>query len=110
MTLSDTSTWLPLDGLAPGFDANKAPAVDDLRGREFVLRDGNGPLRTWTGADPGETFLVDDDLYYVQVRPAEREAVSLFLDLRDGRALVVTTTIGDHGTPRVTQEFRPATI
>lgn len=110
MTLSDTSTWLPLDGLAPGFDANKAPAVDDLRGREFVLRDDNGPLRTWTGADPGETFLVDDDLYYVQVRPADREAVSLFLDLRDGRALVVTTTIGDHGTPRVTQEFRPATI
>lgn len=110
MTLSDTSTWLPLDGLAPGFDANKAPAVDDLRGREFVLRDDNGPLRTWTGTDADETFLVDDDLYYVQVRPADREAVSLFLDLRDGRALVVTTTIGDHGTPRVTQEFRPATI
>ncbi|MFJ9786608.1 MoaF C-terminal domain-containing protein [Amycolatopsis sp. NPDC101161] len=110
MTLSDTSTWLPLDGLAPGFDANKAPAVDDLRGREFVLRDDNGPIRTWTGTDAGETFLVDDDLYYVQVRPADREAVSLFLDLRDGRALVVTTTIGDHGTPRVTQQFRPATI
>lgn len=110
MTLSDTSTWLPLDGLAPGFDANKAPAVDDLRGREFVLRDDNGPLRTWTGTDADETFLVDDDLYYVQVRPADREAVSLFLDLRDGRALVVTTTIGDHSTPRVTQGFRPATI
>ncbi|MGW5721267.1 MoaF C-terminal domain-containing protein [Amycolatopsis sp. NPDC003865] len=108
MTLSDTSTWLPLDGLAPGFDANKAPAVDDLRGREFVLRDDDGPVFTWPGS--GETFLVDDDLYYVQIQPAEREAVSLFLDLRDGRALVVTTTIGDHGTPRVTQQFRPATI
>ncbi|WP_372664895.1 MoaF C-terminal domain-containing protein [Amycolatopsis kentuckyensis] len=110
MTLSDTSTWLPLDGLAPGFDANKAPTVDDLHGREFVLRDDSGPIRTWNGAEPGETFLVDDDLYYVQVRPSAREAVSLFLDLRDGRALVVTTTIGDHGTPRVTQDFLPATI
>ncbi|MEV6824615.1 MoaF C-terminal domain-containing protein [Amycolatopsis sp. NPDC051102] len=114
MTLSDTSTWLPLDGLAPGFDANKAPAVDDLQGRSFVLRaDDGGPDRV-TGTDiaAGETFLVDDDLYYVQRHPSpdSREAVSLFLDLRDGRALVVTTTIGDHGTPRVTQEFRPATI
>ncbi|SFW83267.1 MoaF C-terminal domain-containing protein [Amycolatopsis australiensis] len=114
MTLSDTSTWLPLDGLAPGFDANKAPAVGDLHGRSFVLHDdGAGPDRS-TGADiaAGETFRVDDDLYYVQVPPPadSREAVSLFLDLRDGRALVVTTTIGDHGTPRVTQRFRPATI
>ena len=25
VNLSDTSTWLPLDGLAPGFDASKAP-------------------------------------------------------------------------------------
>jgi hypothetical protein len=108
MTLSDTSTWLPLDGLAPGFDANKAPVVDDLHDRSFVLRDDDGPVFAWRGTD--ETFLVDDDLYYVQVRPSAREAVSLFLDLRDGRALVVTTTINDHGTPRVTQEFRPATI
>lgn len=36
--------------------------------------------------------------------------MSLILDVRDGRALVVTTRIGDAGTPRVTQEFRPATI
>ncbi|MGW5740559.1 MoaF C-terminal domain-containing protein [Amycolatopsis sp. NPDC003861] len=110
MTLSDTSTWLPLDGLAPGFDANKAPAVDDLHGRSFVLRDDHGPIFTWRGT--GDTFLVDDDLYYVQHHPSPdaREAVSLFLDLRDGRALVVTTTIGDRGTPRVTQRFRPATI
>ncbi|MGW4059842.1 MoaF C-terminal domain-containing protein [Amycolatopsis sp. NPDC004747] len=114
MTLSDTSTWLPLDGLAPGFDANKAPVVDDLHGRSFVLRDDDGGPGRVVDAEiaAGETFLVDDDLYYVQHHPSPdaREAVSLFLDLRDGRALVVTTTIGDHGTPRVTQEFRPATI
>ncbi|MDT7800912.1 MAG: hypothetical protein QOI78_4345 [Actinomycetota bacterium] len=111
MTLSDTSTWLPLDGLEPGFDANKAPAVGDLRGRAFVLRDdAGGPDFAWDGAE-GETFLVDDGLYYVQLDPgAAREAVSLILDVRDGRALVVTTRIGDSGTPRVTQEFRPATI
>jgi hypothetical protein len=122
-TLSDTSTWLPLDGLAPGFDANKAPSVGDLHGRVLVLHDDEGgPDRTarftgtrvaWDGAtDLCETFLVDDGLYYVQFHPSAhpREAVSLFLDLRDGRALVVTTTIGDAGTPRVTQEFRPATV
>jgi hypothetical protein len=112
MTLSDTSTWLPLDGLEPGFDANKAPVSGDLRGREFVLRDdAGGPDFTWDGTEPAETFLVDDGLYYVQLHPgAAREAVSLVLDVRDGRALVVTTRINDSGTPRVTQGFRPATI
>ncbi|WP_326949393.1 molybdenum cofactor biosynthesis F family protein [Amycolatopsis sp. NBC_01307] len=111
MTLSDTSTWLPLDGLAPGFDANKAPLTGDIDGRAFVLRDdAGGPGFTWDGTE-AETFLVDDGLYYVQPHPgAAREAVSLILDVRDGRALVVTTRIGDAGTPRVTQEFRPATI
>jgi hypothetical protein len=110
-TLSDTSTWLPLDGLAPGFDANKAPVAGDLADREFVLRDADGPVFTCSGSAPGETFLVDDGLYYVQLDPGgAREAVSLVLDVRDGRALVVTTRIGDAGTPRVTQEFRPATI
>ncbi|WP_372508487.1 MoaF C-terminal domain-containing protein [Amycolatopsis iheyensis] len=108
-TLSDTSTWLPLDGLAPGFDANKAPVVDDLREREFVLRDDDGVV-VFTFAGDGETFLVDDGLYYVQLPPSDRETTSLFLDLRDGRALVVITTIGEAGTPRVTQRFRPATI
>jgi hypothetical protein len=122
-TFSDTSSWLPLDGLAPGFDANKAPVVGDLDGRVFVLHDdAGGPDHSarfigsridWDGAtDPCETFLVDDDLYYVQFHPTAnpRQAVSLVLDVRDGRALIITTRIGDRGTPRVTQEFRPATI
>ncbi|GAB3144949.1 hypothetical protein GCM10027258_34610 [Amycolatopsis stemonae] len=106
-TLSDTSTWLPLDGLAPGFDANKAPVTADLDDRQFVLRDDDGVVFT---GNVGETFLVDDGLYYVQLPPGDRETGSLVLDLREGRALVVTTRIGDTGTPRVTQEFRPATI
>ncbi|ONI76042.1 molybdenum cofactor biosynthesis protein MoaF [Actinosynnema sp. ALI-1.44] len=124
-TLSDTSTWLPLEGLAPGFDAYKAPAVDDLDGRTFTIDDDGdtgAPARTarfsgsdveWDGATAAcETFLADDDLYYVQFHAAAdpREAVSLFLDVRDGRTLVVTTRINDSGTPRVTQEFRPGTI
>jgi len=121
-TLSDTSTWLPLDGLAPGFDANKAPVVGDLHGREVVLEGPDGPVLSarftgsrieWDhGADECETFLVDDDLYFTQFHPRSRpqEAVSLFLDLREGRALLVTTTIGEEGTPRVTQRFVPATL
>jgi hypothetical protein len=122
-TFSDTASWLPLDGLAPGFDANKAPVVGELDGRVFVLHDdAGGPDRSarfvgsrvdWDGAsDPGETFLVDDDLFYVQFHRTTnpREAISLILDVRAGRALIITTRIGDGGTPRVTQEFRPATI
>ncbi|MEU7527450.1 MoaF C-terminal domain-containing protein [Saccharothrix sp. NPDC042600] len=113
-TLSDTSTWLPLDGLAPGFDQNKAPTVTDLDGRAFDL-DGRrvrftGTDVEWDGTHPCETFLVDDELYYSQFHPGGREAVSLFLDLRSNRALVVTTTINDTGTPRVTQRFTPVDL
>ncbi|WP_033288817.1 MoaF C-terminal domain-containing protein [Amycolatopsis jejuensis] len=113
--LSDTSTWLPLDGLAPGFDANKAATVDDLDGQSFVLdgtfsaqfRDGR---ISWKGHDSAaETFLVDAGLYYVQFHPGAETAYSLLLDVRQGRALVVTSTIGDT-LPRVTQKFLPATI
>ncbi|RLK61763.1 molybdenum cofactor biosynthesis F family protein [Actinokineospora cianjurensis] len=120
--LSDTSTWLPLDGLAPGFDENKAPTVGDLHGRAVVLRGADGPVLAATfagsriewdhGVDQCETFLVDEDLYYTQFHPQARpnEAISLFLDLRAGRALVVTTTINGGGVPRVTQVFTPAVI
>ncbi|WP_181774313.1 molybdenum cofactor biosynthesis F family protein [Amycolatopsis pittospori] len=124
LTLSDTSTWLPLDGLAPGFDANKAPTVGDLHGRTFELACEDGTTFTaaftgtrieWTyhgsGSDRCETFLVDDDLYYVQFHPRARqeEAVTLLLDLRRGRALLVLSRIGDTA-PRVTQTFLAATI
>ncbi|GLZ39335.1 molybdenum cofactor biosynthesis F family protein [Actinokineospora sp. NBRC 105648] len=121
LSLSDTSTWLPLDGLAPGFDANKAPTVGDLHGSTLVLERPDGSTLTasftgtrveWDGGvDQCETFLVDDGLYYVQLHAQanHQQAVSLFLDTRFGRALEVRTTIGD-GRPRVTQTFTPATI
>ncbi|WP_166346528.1 molybdenum cofactor biosynthesis F family protein [Phytoactinopolyspora limicola] len=130
-SLSDTSTWLPLDGLAPGFDANKGPSVADLAGRTVVVENPGGTVIThrfgpdrvdWDyaaapddphgdeqGADDYEAFAVDDELYYVQfhsqVRPGD--AVSLLLDMRSGHALSVVTTIGSDPTavPRVTQSF-----
>lgn len=136
VTLSDTSTWLPLDGLAPGFDANKAPHSTDLSGRAVTVVNANGSVIEhvftddrvrWvydaTDADPHgdergddtyEAFAVDDGLYLVQfhtqVRPLD--AVSLALDLRTGRALSVVTAIGEpdgHGT-RVKQLFEPGVI
>ncbi|MFI9817806.1 MoaF C-terminal domain-containing protein [Saccharothrix variisporea] len=109
-TLSDTTSWLPLDGLAPGFDQNKAPVVGDLDGRTFDLggrrvRFAGGEVEWDGGTHPCETFLVDDGLYYSQFHTGAREAFSLFLDLRSDSSLLVTTTINGSGTPRVTQEF-----
>ncbi|MCI4657883.1 molybdenum cofactor biosynthesis F family protein [Cryobacterium zhongshanensis] len=135
-TLSDTSTWLPLDGLAPGFDANKAEPTGDLEGRDIVIVDGRGttirhsfnngrvvwsyePGATDTypagsGDDPYEAFLVDDGLYFAQFHHAHlpTEAVSLVIDLRHGRALAGVSTIGEAGPGRtaVTQTFTPMTI
>lgn len=138
--LSDTSTWLPLDGLAPGFDANKAPGTTDLTGRDINLTTadgtrishrfgpdtvswdyrpgGNAPgARAGEGEDPYEAIRVDEDLYYVQFHhtAAPDTAVSLFLDLAHGRALCVVATIeGDAGPAAgrtaVGQQFVPATI
>ncbi|WP_037362053.1 molybdenum cofactor biosynthesis F family protein [Amycolatopsis orientalis] len=121
--LSDTSTWLPLDGLAPGFDANKAATVDDLDNQSFTVdcADGgtfsisfSGGRASWkedgtAGEAASETFLVDAGLFYVQFHPGAETSYSLLLDVRQGRALVITSTIGD-GLPRVTQRFRPGTI
>lgn len=134
VTLSDTSTWLPLDGLAPGFDANKAPHSTDLSGRSVTLANSNGSVTEYVftddrvrwvhdaaGGDPHghgddayEAFGIDDDLYLVQFHTTARpmEAVSLVLDLRSGRALSVVAAIGDpdaHGT-RVKQSFEPGVV
>ena len=53
VNLSDTSTWLPLEGLAPGFDASKAALSSDLDGRTFTLADDRGTRIVHTFA-PGE--------------------------------------------------------
>ncbi len=136
VNLSDTSTWLPLDGLAPGFDANKAPHSHALDGRTITLIDDRGTRiphvfgdRTvaWeyvpgdgdtiaesASTDACEVVEVDDDLYYVQFHHDYKpeEAVSLFLDLRTGHALAVISTIGEAapGRTAVQQVFAPSRI
>lgn len=134
--LSDTTTWLPLDGLAPGFDANKAPTTDALNGRTISIVDDRGTrishafgpgTVSWV-YEPGrgdsteaaaktdacEVFEVDQDLYYVQFHHEHlpNEAVSLFLDLRSGHALSVINVLGDDapGRTAVQQIFSLAHI
>lgn len=141
MTLNpaDTATWLPLDELAPGFDANKAPHSTDLSGRVLTVVDERGtrvrhtftddavtweytpgagdPLPAGSGTDPYECFLVDEDLYLAQFHHGDRpdEAVSLILDLHHGRALSVVQIIlpaeqVGEGRTRVQQVFVPGEI
>ena len=137
MNPADTSTWLPLDGLAPGFDANKAPHTTALSGREINLTAPNGTRIahrfaddevTWTYApgegdptapatdtDAYEAVEVDEDLFYVQFhhRYLPNEAVSLVIDLRAGRVLSIISEILptlEPGRTRVVHHFGTATI
>ncbi|WP_020673324.1 MoaF C-terminal domain-containing protein [Amycolatopsis nigrescens] len=132
-SLEDTTGWLPLDGLEPGFDANRGPHSTALAGREVeVVLDAGVRIRhvfdadrvRWeldtdalgarTGEDPYQAFEVDEELYYVQFQHEHdpREAVSLVLDLRHGRALAVLSRIGPAGQRPtvVTQRFDPGVI
>jgi hypothetical protein len=134
--LSDTSTWLPLDGLEAGFDANKGRPSTALTDRTITVVDDRGtrithrftadtvsweyapgagdPVPASAGVDRYEAFDVADDLVYAQFHHADRpaDAVSLLLDLRTGHALSVVSTIGDPapGRTRVRQRFVPARI
>lgn len=133
MNPADTSTWLPLDELAPGFDANKAPHSTALAGSEVSVTAADGTrishrftenevswelspagAPTTSGTDPYEAFEVDEGLYFVQFhhQHAPTEAVSLVVDRRDGRALSIVSTIVDPepGHTRVRHAFAPATI
>ena len=134
---ADTSTWLPLEGLAPGFDANKAPHSTALSGREITVVDARGtriahrfadttvtwdyrpgaedPTEAASDTDDYEAFEVDDDLYFVQFHHnyLPNEAVSLVVDLRHGRALAVISVIlpaPEQGRTRVQHVFAPSTI
>lgn len=135
-SLSDTSSWLPLDGLAPGFDANKAPHTPMLDGRELVLLDERGtrirhrftadtvawayepgpedPNPAGADSDEYEAFLVAEELVFVQFRHRSlpHETVSLALDLAAGRALAVLSVLGEPGpgVPAMRQIFSPAII
>lgn len=127
--LSDTSTWLPLDGLAPGFDANKAQPSTALAGREVTVAAGQGSIThrftadtvSWqsttvaeSGTDPYEAFDVADGLVYAQFQHVAKptESVSLLLDLDNGHVLTVVSTIGEPtpGQTRVRQVFVPGRI
>jgi hypothetical protein len=131
--LSDTSTWLPLDGLEPGFDENRAKPTSELEGHEVVTANSSGFKVThrftskavhWSyPATDGtvhhrdstyEAFVVDDGLYFVQIDPTDRgtQSASLFLDVRDGVGLCVIAEIRDAipGQTRVEQRFIPFTI
>jgi hypothetical protein len=137
VTLTDTSTWLPLDELAPGFDANKAQHSLDLAGREVAVVDERGtrivhrfgehtvaweyqpgvgdPTQAAAKSDDYEAFLVDDELYFVQFHHEylPNEAISLVLDFRGGRALTVVSVILTEPTPsttRVQHVFVPSRI
>jgi hypothetical protein len=127
LNLLDTSNWLPLDGLAPGFDANKAPTVQDLAGQQFSVRTEGGPMTfsfddedvQWAAAGHAgtasyEAFPVAEDLYYAQWHsPVDRElAVSLILDLANGQALYIGAALG-RATPSsvaVRHDFRAGTL
>ena len=137
MNPADTSTWLPLDGLAPGFDANKAPHTTALSGRQIDLTAPNGtriahrfaddevtwaytpgegdPTAAATDTDAYEAIEVDEDLFYVQFhhRYLPNEAVSLVIDLRAGRVLSIISEILpalEPGRTRVVHHFGTATI
>ncbi len=134
MNPADTSTWLPLEGLAPGFDANRAPHSTALSGRSIDLlepdgsriahrftdrrvawehRPADGSAAT-SSVDDYEAVVVDEDLLYVQFQLHEHPetAVSLIVDLRHGRALSALTRIApaEPGHTRVRQTFTPAEI
>ena len=130
--LSDTSAWLPLNGLQPGFDAFKGETSNDLNGLTLTSTwaDGtqidhafrndrmhwlylvdNGDRR---GSDPYEVFLIDEGLYYVQFQRDDHpiEALSILFDLTNGVGLAVISTI-EHAEPEMTavrQRFEPFTI
>lgn len=116
--IADTSTWLPLDGLEPGFDENRAPHTQALEGYEFVSANASGLQIThrfadgrlhWSYPAPTgerrhregkyEAFEVTDGLYYVQVQSKDvpTQAASLFIDQTNGRGLVVIAQIGEPG-------------
>ena len=136
VNLSDTSTWLPLDGLAPGFDASKAELSSALDGHTFTVVDERGTRIThafgpgtvsWTyepGADDEtaaaadtddcEVIEVAEDLYYAQFhhKYLPNEAVTLILDLASGHALSVISILGqaEPGKTAVQMVFAPGLI
>jgi hypothetical protein len=132
ITLDDPATWLPLDGLAPGFDAYRAAPSAELTGDELAVRQADGtPARYrfdeagvfWGVGERGaapvlrhsrcEVVRVADGLYAVQVlaEPDDGSTHTLFLDRSTGRTLAVTTAFAEPGArPWCTQRFAPGEL
>lgn len=126
--LSDTSTWLPLEGLEPGFDENKPAPSRDLDGREFTVVGEDGGRANYrfekgmvdwgredaAGRDAVEVFRVDEELYLAQLHSAATpdEAISLILDLRSGYALTGLNilSVAAPGHTAVQQRFTSGAI
>ncbi|MFT8704176.1 MoaF C-terminal domain-containing protein [Bifidobacterium aquikefiricola] len=132
----DSATWLPLSGLEPGFNENKATSVptDHVDGTTLTTRNDAGTtirhvfrngLLEWdiqdgqqSGVDAYEAFMVDDGLLYVQVhhRDIPDEAVAIIFDLRAGTCLSVLNCAGrtpqgsEPGHTGVSQSFIPSII
>jgi hypothetical protein len=132
-TLTGTTARLPLEDLAAGFDANRAPHSLALSGREITTVDVGGSRCHYSFADTTVrrraeddqsatagtveeyiAFEVDADLYFVQVHPrsAPTDAISLVLDLANGRAVHVVSSLGGSrpGRPAVRHVFTSATL
>lgn len=131
--IADTSTWLPLDGLEPGFDENRAAKTLALEGYEFVSANASGLQITHRFVDGRlhwsypklnrerrhregsyEAYQVADGLYYVQVQSTDEptQAASLFIDQTNGTGLTVVAEIGEPG-PGITavrHRFLPFSI
>jgi hypothetical protein len=129
---ADTRTWPPLNGLAPGFDGNKAARSSGVAGREIVFTNSHGsrvshrfdatavawsyepgagdPHPVVSGTDDYEAFDIAEGLVYTQFHHRDavpNTAVSLVLDFDHGRCLAIVSTIGDpiEGRTRVRHDF-----
>ena len=134
---SDTRTWPPLDGLAPGVDGNKALGSSSLAGREIVFTNSqvagcrivstpatvewsydpadSDPHPVASGRDDYEVFDVAEGLVYAQFHhraDVPNTAVSLVLDFENGRSLAIVSTIEDptESRTRVQHAFLPGRI
>jgi MoaF C-terminal domain/MoaF N-terminal domain len=130
--LSENRTRLPLNGLAPGFDGNKVIGSSSLAGREIVWTNSRGsrvshrfdtttvewsyepavgdPHPVAGGRDEYEAFDVAEGLVYAQFHHRDdvpNTAVSLVLDVENGRSLAIVSTIEDpaEGRTRVQHTF-----
>ena len=125
------SDWKNYDDFSAGIATNRLPATAELVGRSFriVFEDkrvldivfSDEAHLAWSdqhgaGAEICDVVLVAPETYFVDFTfaAAPREAETLILNIRTGRALSVRARIRDAeeaaGEPRVAQIFRAGTV